>query len=1572
MPDSICGFSCPLVRIPRHATLFLLSLFCLSVWTGIAIAEVPLDAVINFDTSPTGKAIANDTAVDKVYSSYGVTFSSSGQNADGSVYARDYLPPNYNPDTRPNIQTLFKYPTATDFDESLGVITAMFSPPVAAVSLAVIPLDGKGMPYLLAYDATGKMILGDIRQSTPPTTSTVLKVSGNTDTIAFVRYSASAKGSMVMFDTMAIHRNSVVVTYADPIWVDDDNAGAFEDGSSLHPFSTIAAAMNVAVTHTIRVRPGTYHEDVEMKDGVKLWGTGADNTIIEGASRAITCTGVGSQSLIAGFTLRGAELGILCTISSPTIHDIIITQIQGNGSASDGIRVDHSSPLIQNCVIAHVAGMGIRGQGNSAPRIINNTIYDYGYYAGISFAAMNIGAVTPTILNNIIERGNDLQVAGILWGATCTPVIAYNNVFDPANTTGTGSFYAVSSIGLPHIWTEMSGGPGAISEDPAFLDVANDNFHLASSSPCIDAGHPAVEYNDSDGSRNDMGAYGGHPMNPGGSGHPGTGFLFTSIGKIPVTEIDQNPSSLTYGLVNVSATAASDYHIPQYVDSPLGGELWIRGLFGISDPVDYYQIYITPEGATQSVPLDNGLYKVHYTLHLDGTVDTTTVQMGPQTIGGVSHLYQLNKEGTWSEEDLRIVWNTTGLNGRYRLDYMAYQQTGPDTVVPVTLDANELDHLMVYLDNTPMQLHINNIMYEDHTNIIECEEILFPHNGSANLIFNITAFHPTGFMNYYSLSCAWGHSHYGGSFTYDQYVGSHNSPPPVWTGVENFELSARQPVDAAGNPVPWEDCAYAFHLSGGTRATNGNWYLQAWTVVDLHAVETVVTKNQFAAMNLPCLACPEPAPATSVGLIDPLDPLPPPALPAKSVKSSGKVVPGDTVWVDDDNSGGFQDGTETYPFSEITMGIDTAISGSQSVRVLPGWYSENVSMRDGVNLIGSGADKTFITPVSGGTGISCIGIGAETTLMGFTITNCDLGIYCHSSNLTIRENFISGMNIASLSADGIRMDDSSPMIRNNVIKYVGGMGIRAQGNCIPTIENNSIYNYHYYAAISFAALNIGAGSPIIKNNITVRGNTSPVGGILWKLPCTPIVSYNDVFDPANVTLGGAYYAEHDGTSWSEASGGLGAISLDPKFLDPSHGSFQLAHDSPCIDAGDPAEMYNDLDGSRNDMGAFGGQRLEPGQSAHTGSGFIFTGIGNVPITQIVDDPGDPSFGLLRVDGVAANQFHIPNYWDSPLGGYLWLHGLFGATDNVDYYQIVAAPYGTDATQTLTDGLAKTQFTINLDGTVTRTRVEMGPQTLGGVPNVYLLNKSGYWTFTDLRHIWNTTGLNGKYTVSYRAYHKLEDGTLSQLDLPRNELDHFTIEINNTPLQARIEQIAYADGTPIPECGKIVMPHNGSNALAFTITGWHPEGFLRYYLLNCLYGNNNYGGQFAYETYQTYHEASPPVWQGVQSYTFTAQPQDSVGNVIPWHTCAYHFRLEGSTRATDGVSYLYWAADEIYQSVVAGTGMYDVAPDYGDGEVDADDLLFIKRKIEFRKLEPFRLFDFNRFWHPQNGRPKLTD
>ena len=137
------------------------------------------------------------------------------------------------------------------------------------------------------------------------------------------------------------------------------------------------------------------------------------------------------------------------------------------------------------------------------------------------------------------------------------------------------------------------------------------------------------------------------------------------------------------------------------------------------------------------------------------------------------------------------------------------------------------------------------------------------------------------------------------------------------------------------------------------------------------------------------------------------------------------------------------------------------------------------------------------------------------------------------------------------------------------------------------------------------------------------------------------------------------------------------------------------------------------------------------------------------------------------------------------------------------------------------------------------------------------------------------------------------------------------------MQARIDEITYADGTEILECEKVTFPHNGNSSLIFTITAWHPDGFLMNYRLNCYWGNNRYGGQFTYDQYTGSHDAAPPVWNGVSGYTLSPLlPLDGNGDIMPWHTCPYNFYLEVWARITDGVQYLVWGTDSIYQSIIA--------------------------------------------------------
>jgi hypothetical protein len=149
------------------------------------------------------------------------------------------------------------------------------------------------------------------------------------------------------------------------------------------------------------------------------------------------------------------------------------------------------------------------------------------------------------------------------------------------------------------------GGPGAGSEfdgvydscidaDPLFADGENGDFHLAwdnyptedaTKSPCIDSGHPHPQYNDPDGSRNDMGAL---PFDPTAS--PGEAPVCQRILRLAQnhpnpfwpsrygTRIEYSlPVGVEFGqidILNLAGQAVRSFLVTPSVGSVVGSLLW--------------------------------------------------------------------------------------------------------------------------------------------------------------------------------------------------------------------------------------------------------------------------------------------------------------------------------------------------------------------------------------------------------------------------------------------------------------------------------------------------------------------------------------------------------------------------------------------------------------------------------------------------------------------------------------------------------------------------------------------------------------------------------------------------------------------------------------------------------------------------------------------------------------------------------------------------------------------------------------------------------------------------------------
>ena len=608
-------------------------------------------------------------------------------------------------------------------------------------------------------------------------------------------------------------------------------------------------------------------------------------------------------------------------------------------------------------------------------------------------------------------------------------------------------------------------------------------------------------------------------------------------------------------------------------------------------------------------------------------------------------------------------------------------------------------------------------------------------------------------------------------------------------------------------------------------------------------------------------------------------------------------------------------------FTTIQAAIDASAYGD-TVLVSSGYYREHLTLKNGVKVFGEDRESTYLSGTHSGSVVTANGV-TNAELSGFWIyyagdASPDAGVKIIGGDVVISNNQISHNKSRGVLIYG----ESSAIIRNNIIRNNGD----TETACVdygliilhstPLITNNFIYNNKdvgIYVGwedsegtriINNTIVNnpsdgiwCCSSAPIIKNNIIVsngHGIAASHGGL-------PDISYNDVWnnsDDYNSRVGGV------------ANPGPGDISTDPLF----DTDYYLSEESPCIDAGDPNPIYNDIDGNRNDMGAYGGQDGYPyhyGDSPIT-SGFLFTSIGKIPVSEITQTGSFSKRGLANVSTEVANDLHIYKYTDAPFGGKLWINGLFGFDDStVRYYQILVAkrtgkmPPSLSSFTPLLDPLTKIKYTINADGSVLSKRITLGPKTISGEDGLHERTNVGYWAHRDLKIIWDTTWMdNGIYDITYKAYSYsgFPFSTLSEVILPANDQDRITVRINNSPVQAQIHMVKYDSDEEIPACGIIHLGSNTEN-VKFVITARHPEGYLRNYALTSLYGKNQNSGDIARDQFVGSHDTTP-YWYGVNEVEFNSADALALGQLVdPWQDCAYQFRLRAWARTTDGYHHI---------------------------------------------------------------------
>ncbi len=336
------------------------------------------------------------------------------------------------------------------------------------------------------------------------------------------------------------------------------------DGSG--DYTEIQAAIDIANPgDRLEVSPGVYVGLIDFGGkSIEVVGiAGPGPTLLDGncLGDTVDMTETGTGALLEGFTVTGAcppagssnsSYAIFAGASAATIRRVVIRDNNGRGIGSGAYPSPcPASPLvIQDSAFVNNFGSGARYVLDLGCSTVLETILIAGnqFNPGIqawdteTLDASNIvishpgrafaidsRTATGSIRNITVQYSAQPFTVGVmLRDRAPAPFISSSIISGPSDVVigGEQGFEGALDNEYTNLWgqpgalltyrvPDPTGTAGNISADPLFVAFSddgiwgNDDLCLAPGSPGIDAGDPDPAFNDDDGSRNDMGAFGG-------------------------------------------------------------------------------------------------------------------------------------------------------------------------------------------------------------------------------------------------------------------------------------------------------------------------------------------------------------------------------------------------------------------------------------------------------------------------------------------------------------------------------------------------------------------------------------------------------------------------------------------------------------------------------------------------------------------------------------------------------------------------------------------------------------------------------------------------------------------------------------------------------------------------------------------------------------------------------------------------------------------------------------------------------------------------------------------------------
>jgi parallel beta-helix repeat protein len=203
----------------------------------------------------------------------------------------------------------------------------------------------------------------------------------------------------------------LLVAALKPHWRDTGSGTIFGWGAVREPrIWRVQSDINTAMRQarpgdTVLVAPGSYFEQLQLREGVAVVSEAPGQAVLDGQGVAVTADGV-RGARIEGFRIIAGQRQPLTVGIQVTDSDVQVVDVEITGAQTSGIEIlGNSSGTFRANNVSGNPGTGVVIRDYAKPRLVHNTIANNGRGAGSPRPGVEVsGSAQPVLQANIFSN----------------------------------------------------------------------------------------------------------------------------------------------------------------------------------------------------------------------------------------------------------------------------------------------------------------------------------------------------------------------------------------------------------------------------------------------------------------------------------------------------------------------------------------------------------------------------------------------------------------------------------------------------------------------------------------------------------------------------------------------------------------------------------------------------------------------------------------------------------------------------------------------------------------------------------------------------------------------------------------------------------------------------------------------------------------------------------------------------------------------------------------------------------------------------------------------------------------